>query len=102
LRSTDGGTTWALLGRDQGVHGVIAVAVDPVARGTVYAGGNDGLYKTMDGGATWTRLAFPEGSVVALAVSPSAPNVVLGLGVQNRQGFVYRSEDGGVTWDERH
>lgn len=67
----------------------------------MYAGAEDGLYKSMDGGTTWNKLAFPGDNAVALAVSPSNPNILLALSVKGRQGLVFRSEDGGQTWGGR-
>jgi photosystem II stability/assembly factor-like uncharacterized protein len=80
---------------------VLALAVDRAARQTVYAGLDGGLYKTTDGGRTWRRLPFPGTNAVALAVSPARPNVLLAITVEDRQGLVFRSEDGGTSWGPR-
>ena len=102
LRSTDGGATWLQPTGDGAYRTILALAVDPVARQTVYAGAEGGLYKSTDGGATWMALPYPGDNAVALAVSPSAPNVALAISVsQDRQGLVYRSDDGGATWGSR-
>jgi photosystem II stability/assembly factor-like uncharacterized protein len=77
---------------------VLALAVDPAAPQTVYAGGEGGLYKSPDGGRTWSRLPFPGDNAVALAISPSTPNVLVAITVKSRQGLVYRSTDGGQSW----
>jgi photosystem II stability/assembly factor-like uncharacterized protein len=91
LRSTDGGQTWgpAVNGLDS--RRVMALAVDPVARQTVYAGIDGGLYKTVDGGSTWTKLA----------VSPAQPQRVLAIKFHDGKGEVFRSDDGGAIWGGR-
>ena len=100
LRSADGGRAWTSAGRGLPPGGVLALAVDPVARGTVYAGGESGLYKSTDGGESWSKpLPYPAGNAVAVAVSPARPGRLLAIAVQNRQGQVHRSDDGGQTWN---
>lgn len=101
LRSTDGGRRWDPTVNDLPSPMVLTLAVDPTARETVYAGSAGGLYKSTDGGESWQRLPFPGDNVVALAVSPSRPNVLLAITVKNPQGLVYRSEDGGQSWGTR-
>lgn len=102
LRSADGGRSWVPATSGLRARNVQVLAVDPAARQTVYTGTDDGLYKSTDGGATWNRLPFPGDNGVALAVSPARPERVLAIAVNgNRQGRVYRSDDGGQSWGER-
>jgi photosystem II stability/assembly factor-like uncharacterized protein len=99
LRSSDGGRTWAPvagLGRM-----VYTVAAGSGAGQTVFAGVDGGLYRGTNGGAAWEKLSFPGENAVAIAVSPARPEVVLAIAVKDRQGMVYRSEDGGRTWAGR-
>lgn len=98
LRSTDGGRTWLAATSGLDGRGVLALAVDPAARQTVYAGVEGGLYKSSDSGATWSKLPFPGGNAVAVAVSPSRPGRLLAIAVQGGEGLVYRSDDGGQSW----
>jgi photosystem II stability/assembly factor-like uncharacterized protein len=55
-RSTDGGTTWAVLASAPflGV-GFYALVVDPKTASTLYAATTDGFYKSTNGGRTWSR-----------------------------------------------
>ena len=101
LRSADGGRSWAPATNGLGARGVHALAIDPSARQTIYAGADGGLYKSADGGATWSKLPFPGDNIVALTVSSAQPNVILAITVRDRQGLVYRSEDGGQSWGQR-
>ncbi len=100
LKSTDGGLTWAPSNAGLRSWGVMALAVNPVARQVVYAGAEDGLYRSNDAGASWRKLSFPGRNVIAIAVSPSDPQIVLAIeGVRRGEGRLYRSTDGGATWD---
>jgi len=101
LRSTDGGQSWKPAMQSGNAASLFALAVDPTAHQTVYAGGEGGLYKSTDSGTSWSKLPFPADNVVALAISPAQPNVVLAISVQGQQGLVYRSEDGGQSWGKR-
>jgi photosystem II stability/assembly factor-like uncharacterized protein len=67
-----------------------------------------GFFQTADGGATWTELdeknakglpAKPWGRI-AVTIAPSKPNVVYAL-IESTRSALFRSEDGGKTWEER-
>jgi len=89
-----------------------SVAVAGVARNpmTYYMGSTGGgLWKTEDAGMTWHNISdgfFRTGSVGAIAVAPSDPNIVyVGMGEHAVRGTmtthgdgVYKSTDGGETW----
>ncbi|MDZ7716490.1 MAG: glycosyl hydrolase [Balneolaceae bacterium] len=92
-----GGRSVAVAGHDDQPH-------------TYYMGATGGgVYKTTDGGKTWINISdgyFKTGSVGALAVAPSDHNVIYaGMGETCIRGNmsagdgVYRSTDGGKTWD---
>ncbi|MBI3979697.1 MAG: hypothetical protein HY331_16065 [Chloroflexi bacterium] len=106
LRSADGGRSWSPATNGLDARPVLTLAVDPSARQTVYAGADGGLFKSTDGGSTWQRLPFPGDNAIAVAVSPARPSVLLAIAVKarsaaDREGRVYRSEDGGLTWGGR-
>jgi hypothetical protein len=113
-RSDDTGVTWRKVGTlpasySFGGFGGLALAIDPTAASTLYAGGQPGVAKSIDGGATWTQvlsLSSPPSDVTAIAlfVSPSDPTTVL-LGVDADTSAadvpitrVWRSGDAGATW----
>ena len=89
---------------------VTAVAGVSSERDTFYMGSTGGgVWKTTDGGETWKSVAdegLKVGSVGAIAVAPSDPNVIyVGTGSACPRGNVspgdgvYRSTDGGETWE---
>jgi len=65
-------------------------------------GSADGLYRSRDGGRTWTKIAgrgFPGGILgrIGVAVAPSDPRRVYAV-VQSKHGSIWRSDDGGDSW----
>jgi photosystem II stability/assembly factor-like uncharacterized protein len=96
-RSADGGRTWQLV-----APGGLAVAVAPSDPSVVYAGGPP-VRKSTTRGVVWfdptTGAGITDIDVVALAVSPTDPNLVLAGGVtEGGSGRLYRSADGGASW----
>ena len=93
LRSTDG-LQWNLTNGTSDVFG--AVAVHPTD-GTVYAGGESGIYVSSDRGANWSLLStLPgEGNVRGLIIDRSNP---LNMYVTKWREGIFRSTDGGNTW----
>ena len=61
------------------------------------AGGIGGIYRTTDGGATWTRLPGPLDAfdVISIAIHPADPATILAA---TAEGGVFRTRDGGATW----
>lgn len=80
--------------------GVTRIKVDLHQSDTVYAATLNGLYKTIDGGQSWTRIgeSLSDQMLSDLILDPTRPNVVY---VTNRDG-VFRSEDGGMIWESRN
>jgi photosystem II stability/assembly factor-like uncharacterized protein len=93
--TTDGGQTRTSLNiglPDKSV--VISLAVDPSDSTTIYAGTNDGVFKTTDAGKQWTSLAgHPASRVTGLAIAPTQPPTIYAS-----SGPLRMSEDGGATW----
>jgi photosystem II stability/assembly factor-like uncharacterized protein len=119
LRSRDGGAHWTrVLGKGEDT-GAIDMAFEPGNPRVVYAslwqarrtpwnvyppasGPGSGLYKSTDGGDTWTQLrgnGFPEGDVgrIGVAIGDSAPSRVYAI-VDGADGGLYRSDDAGAHW----
>jgi uncharacterized protein (TIGR03437 family) len=101
-RPTDGSTTGATSGR------INAIAIDPRNNDVVYIGAADGgVWKTTDGGVTWTPLTDDQASLAsgAIALDPNHPDTVyVGTGEENFASDSYygagilKSTDGGATW----
>jgi uncharacterized protein (TIGR03437 family) len=92
--SIDAGSTWAMVSQFPASTIVYALAVDPKSSSTVYAGtSTQGIYKSMDGGVTWTRINNGI-SVGGIWVEPGAPDVDL---ASTGSGLI-RSGDGGNSW----
>jgi photosystem II stability/assembly factor-like uncharacterized protein len=118
-RSDDGGRTWRNLGLKNSEH-IGRIAIDPRDSRIVYAaaqgplwgpGGDRGLYKSTDGGATWKQILkiSDDTGVTDVALDPSNPDVVLAAAWQRRRHFyslvnggpesaLYKSTDGGGTF----
>jgi len=110
-KTTDGGFTWQYLSDAWTSQSVSAIAVDPNASRIVYAGtGREdygpysvGLYRSLDGGLTWSRPLgddhFAGTYVRAIAIDPNASGSELStmLYVANTSGL-WRSTDSGTDF----
>ena len=119
--SPDAGQTWRAQWHDQDVLNVGALAIDPRNPQTLYCGtgeanlsadsyGGVGLYRTVDGGATWRLHASVDRAGVprrigAIAIDPfDSRHLILGgvgFGEVARGGDLggmYESHDGGINW----
>lgn len=98
--SADDGQTWAALDPDPGrpldIH---ALAADPVHQGVLVLGTRFGqIYRTSDGGITWTQATTPAHvRIFCLVFDPFNTNR---LYAGTCTGRFWRSEDGGLTWTE--
>ncbi|MEP7132313.1 MAG: glycosyl hydrolase, partial [Acidobacteriota bacterium] len=116
FRTTNGGRTWEKVLFVSDKTGASDLCMDPnnprilfagmwqVSRRpwTLESGGSEGgLYRSIDGGDTWKKLAggLPEGVVgnVGVAVSGARPERVWTI-IEAEKGGVYRSDDGGEKW----
>jgi len=111
-KTTDRGQTWQVLSDNWPSLQVSCIAVHPWDPNTVYVGTGDfhgfggysfGLMKTTDGGRTWTNVGasyFGSWPVSKIAIDPDNPNIILvTTGRAAFLGYVWRSPDGGVTWE---
>jgi len=115
-KTTDGGENWAPMTDGQiDATSVGAVAVSESNPDVVYIGtgescirGNiipgNGVYKSTDGGKTWTRLGFSDGiNISKIRIHPTNPDIawvaVFGTyGMPGEERGVYKTSDGGRTW----
>jgi len=73
-----------------------ALTVHPTNRDVIFAGTQDGVYRSGDGGSSWARTGFPANlQVWSITVHPRNPRVVY---AGTSPVGVCRSDDGGETW----
>jgi photosystem II stability/assembly factor-like uncharacterized protein len=129
-KTTDGGKSWAKILKGANLStGCSMMSMSPRDSETIFAGmwdfrrkgwtfrsggenptapSGSGLFQTTDGGTTWTDL--DEKSVkglppkpwgrTAVTVAPSKPDVVY-VFIESNRSALFRSDDGGKTWQER-
>lgn len=120
-KSKDGGKSWHQMGLVQSEH-IGKILIDPRNSDIVYAaaegplwssGGDRGLYKSEDGGESWSRILHIDENtgVTDIEFDPSNPNVIYAAAYQRRrktwallaggpQSGIHKSTDGGETWNE--
>jgi photosystem II stability/assembly factor-like uncharacterized protein len=95
LKSVDGGETWSRAGDAQ--LSITGIFVDPNSATTVYVDASSGIYKTIDGGATWNIV--PGAFFGPLAIDPNATNTVY-CPSAGKTALIAKSEDGGASWTD--
>ncbi|MFT7377199.1 MAG: photosystem II stability/assembly factor-like uncharacterized protein, partial [Sphingobacteriales bacterium] len=119
-RSKDGGNTWEGILFANSDAGAVDLLMDPTNPRILYAstwrirrtpydlssgGEGSSLWKSKDGGDTWTELSknqgFPEGTlgIIGVAVSP-LNNQRVWAQVEANEGGLFRSDDGGKNWKQ--
>ncbi len=120
-RSRDGGQSWENMGLKESEH-IGMIVVDPRDSNTVFvaaqgplwrSGGERGLYKTTDGGATWVNMLEVDEhtGVNEVHIDPRNPDVMYASTYQRARRVwtlinggpgsgIHKSEDGGETWRE--
>jgi photosystem II stability/assembly factor-like uncharacterized protein len=115
-KTIDAGATWKPIFDAQKFSSIGAIAVAPSNPNILYVGTGEGnlrgnvtwgggVFKSTDAGATWTDLGLADTRQIgALIVDPRDPNVVLVAAIghafgANTQRGVFRSADGGKTWN---
>ncbi|MGN6521179.1 MAG: WD40/YVTN/BNR-like repeat-containing protein [Dokdonella sp.] len=129
-RTGDGGKSWQLVLKGRNLStGCSSISLDPKNPDVVFAGmwdfrrkgwtfrsggesasaeSGSGLFRSADGGRSWTEITeaankgFPTKPYgrIAVAVAPSDANIVYAL-VESTDSALFRSDDGGKTWDKR-
>lgn len=112
-KTTDGGASWQIQTDFLTNMAVASMVIDPTNPNILYAGTGEkvssynvfnrgnGIFKTTDGGTTWTQLANTADNtefwyVSRLAISPADHNILLAATYYG----IYRSLNGGVDWTQ--
>jgi photosystem II stability/assembly factor-like uncharacterized protein len=117
-KTADGGKSWTKLLFVNPSTGCADMAMDPENPLVLYAsmwdfrrqaytfrsgGPGSGLYKSSDGGSTWSKIqkGFPEETLgrIAIAVSPVKPHYLYAL-VESKKSALFRSKDQGSSWEK--
>lgn len=99
LNTFDGGHTWEQGELTPLSNAAARLSVSPVDPSRAYLAAYEaGVFKTVDGGATWSHLSsYPTGYAHSVLAHPDDAGV---LYVGSEPAAVFRSDDGGETWDE--
>ncbi len=114
-KSTDGATTFKPVFDDQPVQSIGAITVDPSNHKNVWVGTGEswtrnsvsvgnGIYKSTDGGETWTFAGLPNSERISrIVVDPRASDTVFAcvpgrLWSDSTERGLYRTVDGGKSW----
>ena len=116
-KSTDGGVTFEAIFEDQPVASIGAIAINQEATDIVWVGTGEGnprnsasvgrgMYRTVDGGRSWTKLGLDKTERIhRIVLHPGEPDTawVSAFGTswgENEQRGVFKTTDGGITWQK--
>ncbi|MBI1777063.1 MAG: hypothetical protein HYR63_17130 [Proteobacteria bacterium] len=103
FKSTDGGQTWIQLSatnpaNDSIWYYVNRLAINPTNNNIVLAATNNGVYRTSDGGVSWTKMTTLRRLIVAIDPNNSNNAIAGGGGSDSGAGTIIYSRDAGATW----
>jgi len=94
-KSVDGGNTWVISNSNMGNVTVGRLIVDPKNPNILLAASSNGIYRSTNAAATWTRVNSNT-NFKDIAFMPNNSNVVYAT----RVGLFYKSTDNGITWTQ--
>src|SRR4029078_8194225 len=114
-KSDDGGTRFRPVFAEQSAQSIGAIAIDPKNSRNIWVGSGeswtrnsvsigDGIYKSTDGGETWTNVGLPQSErITRILVDPRSSDPVLAcfpgkLWSDSKDRGLYRTKDGGKPW----
>ncbi|MEO6391988.1 MAG: YCF48-related protein [Pyrinomonadaceae bacterium] len=101
LRSGDGGRTWDQVAGIPAVAPINVIVQDPQRADHMFVGTGQTLFLTTDGGNKWSRRGgdLPVGDFYSILINPNDSNEVYAGSAFERGGGLYRSANGGQTWN---
>ena len=117
FKTTNGGNSWNPVFESQAWLAIGDITFDPSSLNTVYVGTGDpnvsgypfignGIYKSTNGGGTWSHLGLDSVRVISkILVHPSNSSIIYVAAIgypmaRNNHRGVYKTTDGGVTWNQ--
>ncbi len=117
FKTVDGGNNWNPIFDDQPYLSIGSITIDPnnsdrifVGTGDVNISGypfiGDGIYKSENGGTTWTHLGLEDQRIIAkIAIDPNNSDIIytatMGIPFErNNDRGLYKSSDGGTSWNQ--
>lgn len=116
--TTDGGATWKKTLYLSPLSGPSDLVADPKNPAILYAGmwqyrrtgwssssggADDGLFRSLDGGATWTRLhgnGLPDETTGKIGIAIASDSKRIYALIETKHGLLWRSDDAGQTWQK--
>jgi photosystem II stability/assembly factor-like uncharacterized protein len=105
FKTTDGAATWRQLGS---IESVRCFVIDPFKSSTLYAGTDQGVAKSTNGGESWTDAStnLPSGTIVRLVIDPITPGTLYALSNSPVSGpgqtgpvtTLFKTTDSGASW----
>jgi photosystem II stability/assembly factor-like uncharacterized protein len=116
-KTTNSGITWSPLFDGQKVYSIGCVTIDPTNSNVIWVGTGeniggrhvgfgDGIYRSKDGGSSWTNMGLKESQHISkIIVHPKDPNVIWvasqgPLWTSGGERGLYKSIDGGKSWNK--
>ena len=96
-KTTNGGTSWTRVNVGLRALTGAAVVFAPSDATILYAAATGGAFKSIDAGATWSRITtgLPDARIMAIAVHPTAPATAYAA---TAGAGVYKTTNGGASW----
>jgi photosystem II stability/assembly factor-like uncharacterized protein len=98
FKSTDAGTTWSKIATTAVGTYFSKLAIDPSNTSTVYAAGNQGIYKSTNSGVNWTSTSSITYTNCIIIDPTNTQTLYTSSGTSYSSGTVRKSTNGGLVW----
>ena len=96
-KTTDKGLNWTSITKNEDIRGVQDIKVAATDENLVYLANGSHIYKSSNGGTTWTSVYSVSGTY-QIVVHPTNPDIVLAVG----QSGLFKTDNGGQTWTQQY